>query len=248
MGAAEGRAGAARLRAGTRAAVSAARRSRARGLPRSSSISRLAPFAPSTAVSGSMTKATHWIAWFAAALAALGFVASTAAAATNREFVRYSIAGSMRVALPLISPPPKLSGHQMLWYRWDPSARRLQGGRVGAFGSVAVLGLESMRDLESLRDTYGFHRVQVIPQLACREGERRSRAAAFAARKLGERSPHPLRRAGRTVRHSLGSQNDPLPRTVNPALGLPYEWQFDVSGVERALETARGGPRRSWLA
>jgi hypothetical protein len=115
-----------------------------------------------------MTTTTQRTAGLAAALAALAFVASTANAASDREFVRYSIAGGMQVALPLILPPPRLSGHRMRWFRWDPAARRLQR-RAGAFGSVAVLGLESMRDLASLRDAYGFDRVQAIPELHAAE-------------------------------------------------------------------------------
>jgi hypothetical protein len=40
----------------------------------------------------------------------------------------------------------------------------------------------------------------------------------------------------------LGSPSDPLLRTVNPATNLPYEWQFGVAGVERALELSPGSP------
>ena len=43
-------------------------------------------------------------------------------------------------------------------------------------------------------------------------------------------------------RRSLGSPSDPLLRTVNPATNLPYEWQFDARGVERALELSPGSP------
>jgi hypothetical protein len=89
----------------------------------------------------------------------------------------------MQVALPLISPPPKVSGQGM---RGSVGTRREAAAKPGGeFGSVAVLGLESMRDLRSLRDAYGFERVRGDPGAARRGGERRFVATALL---LGEGS------------------------------------------------------------
>jgi subtilisin family serine protease len=40
----------------------------------------------------------------------------------------------------------------------------------------------------------------------------------------------------------LGRPNDPLLATVNPANGLPFEWQFAAAHVDRALELSPGSP------
>lgn len=188
-----------------------------------------------------MTTTTQRTAWFVAALAGLAIAAPTANAAPNHELARYSIVGRMQVALPLISPPPKLSGHQMRWFRWDSSARRLQG-KAGEFGSVAVLGLESMRELESLRNAYGFEQVQAIPELHAAEV---SVDPAQLRALLANAPSDPRIRYVAPVgpsRRILGSSNDPLLRTMSPTLGLPYQWQFGVSGLDRALELSPGSP------
>jgi subtilisin family serine protease len=188
-----------------------------------------------------MITTTAGTVWLTVALAALAFVAPSANAASDREFVRYSIAGSMQVALPLISPPPKVSGHPMRWFRWDPAARRLQG-RAGAFGSVAVLGLESMRDLASLRALYGFDRVEAIPELhAAQVSVDPAQLRLLLANAAGDPRIRYVAPVG-PQRRLLGSPNDPLLTTVNPATSLPYEWQFGASGVDRALELSPGSP------
>ena len=56
---------------------------------------------------------------------------------------------SAAVSKPSVSPPPKV-GRQTQWFRWHPSARSVER-RAAHVGSVAVIGLESMRDLRSLR-------------------------------------------------------------------------------------------------
>ena len=52
----------------------------------------------------------------------------------------------------------------MHWFHWNPKARLLEA-HANRFGSTAVIGLLSMRDLASLRDRYGFEHVQAIPAL-----------------------------------------------------------------------------------
>jgi serine protease len=177
---------------------------------------------------------------FVAALA-LALAAPVAGAAPQKEFVRYSTAGEMRVASPLISPPPKLNGQAMHWFHGHASARSLQA-RAAEFGSVAVVGLESMRDLESLRNAYGFDRVQAIPELHAAEvsvdAEQLNALLAGAPTDPRIRYVSPI---GPT-RRLLSLPNDPLLWTTNPTTNLAYEWQFSVSGVDRALELSSGSP------
>jgi subtilisin family serine protease len=166
-------------------------------------------------------------------------VAAPVTAAPQKDFVRYSIAGDTRLASPLISPPPKVSGQPMRWFHWQPSTRGLQG-RAADFGSVAVLGLESMHDLESLRASYGFDRVQAFPALHAAEV---SVDAAQLHALLANAPTDPRIRYVSPVgpsRRILGAPNDSLLRTMNPNTSLPYEWQFDASGVDRALELSPG--------
>src|SRR5207247_4943814 len=56
----------------------------------------------------------------------------------------------------------------MRWFHWNPADRSLQH-RARRFGSTAVIGFESMRDLRSLRDHYGFEHVRRIPSLRAAE-------------------------------------------------------------------------------
>src|SRR4051794_16216348 len=94
-----------------------------------------------------MTATFHRKARFAAALAA-GIAA-------------LAIAAPLAGASP--ASPPQPTGRHMHWYHWHSAARSLQGR--AQFGSTAVVGLESMRDLAALRERYGFDRVRAIPAL-----------------------------------------------------------------------------------
>ena len=141
---------------------------------------------------------------------------------------------------PFASPPPRLH-RQMEWFRWHPNARSLQE-RASRFGSAAVIGLASMRDLESLREQYGFDDTRAIGDLHAAEV---SVDPAQLRALLANAPTDPRVRYIAPVgppRHLLGMPNDPLLRTINPAIGLPAEWQFAVSHVERALELSPGSP------
>ena len=108
-----------------------------------------------------MTGTTHRFARaVSTALAAL-LLATPFANAATRSFVP---ARGTALAAPTL-------GRQFHWFRWwHPSTRALQG-RAGefadpsTFGSTAVIGLESNRDLQALRDDYGFDRITAIPLL-----------------------------------------------------------------------------------
>ena len=61
---------------------------------------------------------------------------------------------------------------------------------------MAVLGLESMRDLASLRDAYGFDRVEAIPELHAAEvSVDPAQLRSLLANAPGD-PPDPLRGAG----------------------------------------------------
>src|SRR5437899_12909817 len=166
-------------------------------------------------------------------------------------------AGAVSAALAVVAPPTTastmlpLSGKpgppaetavaRMQWFRWHPSARSLQG-RAAQFGSTAVIGLESMDDLASLRERYRFDRVRAIPELHAAEVS--VDPAQIRALLADAPTDSRIRYVAPTgsARRLLSMPNDPLLRTIDPTLGLPYEWQFSVSHMERALELSPGSP------
>ncbi len=192
-----------------------------------------------------MTTTTHKKARFGTALtavlAALALAAPISSAAPQTSFIHYSIAGDTRLASPLVAPPPRLGGRHMHWFRWHPSARALQG-RAGEFGSVAVLGLESMRDLASLRGLYGFDRVLPIPGLHAAEvSVTAAQLHALLTNAPGDERIRYVAPVG-PQRKLLRLRNDPMLRTTNAAISAPYEWQFAASRVDRALNLSQGSP------
>ena len=135
-----------------------------------------------------------------------------------------------------ISPPPKVS-RQMQWFRGHPAERSV-ARRAVQLGSVAVIGVESMRDLPSLRARYRFEVVRLIPELhAALVGVDRSLAAnAFGDRRIRYLAPlGPERRL-------TAMPNDPLLSSIDSTTGLPYEWQFARARVDHALESSPGSP------
>jgi hypothetical protein len=143
------------------------------------------------------------------------------------------------VGASLTSPPPKLSGRHMHWYRWHPSARSLQG-RTAEFGSTAVLGLESMHDLASLRAAYGFRHVRAIPALRAAEVTvDRAQLGALLANAPTDRRVRYVSPVG-TPRRAASMPNDPFLHAIDGQTGLPYEWAFAASHVDRALDFTQG--------
>jgi serine protease len=188
-----------------------------------------------------MNTKTHKTIWFAAAVAALAIAVPTAQAAQKQTFVPYEIAGSSTVALPLISPPHKLAGRSVHWFHWHPSSRELQA-RAASFGSVAVVGLESMSDLPSLRERYGFDRVLAIPGLHAAEvSVTPAQLQALLGNARDDKRIRYVSTLGPT-RKLLRLRNDPMLRTINPSTNAPYEWQFAATHVDRALNVSQGSP------
>lgn len=160
------------------------------------------------------------------------------AAALGAALAALTIAAPLASA-SLTSPPPKPGDTQMHWYHWHPSTRALQA-RAVQFGSSAVLGLESMQDLSSLRASYGFRHVQTIPALRAAEV---SVDRAQLHELLANAPTDPRLRYVSPVgprRQTLAMPNDPLLHTLDGSTGLPYEWQFAAAHVDRALDLSRG--------
>jgi subtilisin family serine protease len=153
-------------------------------------------------------------------------------------FVVVLLAPAANAALsePAVSPSPTVS-RQMQWFRWQPPVRAV-GRPAVHVGSVGVIGLESMRDLHSLRARYGFEVVRVLPEL---------HAAvivvnhSLVANVSGDARIRYLTPLG-PKRHLTAMPNDPLLSSIDPGTGLPYEWQFARSHVDRALELSPGSP------
>ena len=164
----------------------------------------------------------------------------TAGAASQRGFEDLRIATDRAPALPTISPPPRLHA-AMHWYRWHPSTRSLLA-RLPEFGSAAVLGVESMRDLPQLRARFGFVRVETFPALHAAEVSVDSKQLhallATAASDPRIRYVAPLE----PPRHLERLRNDPMLRTLNPKIDAPYEWEFGASHVDAALNLTPGSP------
>jgi subtilisin family serine protease len=190
-----------------------------------------------------MATTTRRLAAVCTAVAAISFWAPQA----NAAFHSYKIAGGTTIATPFVSPPPKLD-RQVHWYRWHTSRRMLQArapefADSSSFGSTAVIGLESNRDLQALRTEYGLDDVEAIPQLhaALARVDRADLETLLSAAPNDERIRY-VSPVGPT-RQLLRLRNDPLVRTVNPAIRAPYEWQFFSSRVDLALNISKGDPR-----
>lgn len=136
---------------------------------------------------------------------AAALVAPFASAATHDRAVAGEVSSAARLHLP-----SRMGRGGMHWYRWQPAVHRPHS-RASLFGSTAVIGLESMRDLASLQANYGFERVRAIPAPRAAEVS----ADAVRLRALLRRAPadprlryvyrsgrRPRRRASRTTRSS----------------------------------------------
>jgi subtilisin family serine protease len=158
--------------------------------------------------------------------------------------VLVAVLGVLALAVPVdgassISRSPKPRGRHMHWYHWHPSARALKA-RTARFGSTAVVGLESMDDLAAFRAAYRFERVRAIPALRAVEvSVDGAELQALLAQALTDPRVRYVSPVG-PRRRPLSMPNDPLLSTVDAQTGLPYEWQFAVSRVDRALDLSPG--------
>jgi subtilisin family serine protease len=152
---------------------------------------------------------------------------------------------ALAIAAPLagasLNSPPRSSGRQMHWYRWHPSTRALQA-RGAKFGSTAVLGLESMSDLASLRDNYDFERVRAMPALhAAQVSIDRAQLLALLAQAPNDPRLRYVSPVG-PKRRAMSMPNDPFLSMIDGRANLLSEWQFAASHVDRALDLSHGNP------
>ena len=151
-----------------------------------------------------------------------------------------STAAGAGQASPAAAPPRP--GLQMQWFHSHASARSLQDIETN-FGSTAVVGLESMDDLASLRQSFGFENVRKVPALhavqVTVDGEALQKLLSATQNDPRVRYVSPIGR----MRHTLNLPSDPLLQTVDPVTALPFEWQFARANLEHALELTPGDAR-----
>lgn len=159
-----------------------------------------------------------------------------------------SAVSALALAVPLASASPQRNPfpvrapklhRPMQWFHWHPAGASLQE-RAQRFGSTAVVGLESMGELDPLRRHYGFEHVRRIPSLRAVEV---SVDPGPLHELLVEGPDDPRIRyvspAGGS-RQVMGMPDDPLVQSVDSLTGQPYEWQFTASHVDRALDITPG--------
>jgi subtilisin family serine protease len=137
-----------------------------------------------------------------------------------------------------LSRPPQVRTTHFNWYRWHPTARTLER----RYGSKVVVGVESMRDLKSLRVEYGFQDVQTIPALHAVEVHVNS-AQVQALLTRGTQDPR-IRYVSpaSSKQHTLNVPNDPYLSEIDAQTNLPYEWPFLATHVDQALQMTQGDP------
>jgi subtilisin family serine protease len=160
------------------------------------------------------------------------------------------VAGSLASAKPVLAAsaattvaaaPPK-SGRPMQWFRAHTAARSLER-RAARFGSTVVIGLESMRNLASLRRSYGFETLEAMPALrAARVHVDAAELHALLVHATDDRRMRYVSPVG-PLRRMSNTPNDPLVDTMDPKTRLPYEWQFASVNLGSALDLTAGDPR-----
>ena len=190
-----------------------------------------------------MTTTTHRTARLTAVLVLAFTALAYGAAQAEASPASSQRLGFYQVHLYSSHPPtralPKVRRHHMHWYHSHPSGGR-QRARAADFGSIAVVGVESMHDLASLRSTYGFDHVRAIPALHA--AQVRVNAAQLHALLANETTDPRLRYVAPVgpVRRTMGRPHDPLRHPIDASTGLPYEWSFAASHVDRALDHSKG--------
>ncbi len=150
-----------------------------------------------------------------------------------------STATSATTAVASARPNP---GRRMHWFRSHTAKRSLERG-AARFGSTAVIGFGSMRDLASLRRSYAFETVQVMPALrAARVHVDAAQLHALLAHATGDRRIRYVSPVG-PPRHVSNIANDPFVQSVDAKTKLPYEWQFASANLGGALDLTAGDPR-----
>jgi len=167
--------------------------------------------------------------------------AARSVAALLAAVVSWAIAAPFALAATA-SGPRHAKAHlaHMHWYHWHPTARLLHRH----YGSKVAVGLASMRDLKSLRVEYGFDlgTAQEIPGLRA-VLVKVSDAQLHTLLTRGTRDPR-IRYVSPIQRKSEATSvpNDPYLSKVDGTTGLPYEWPFWTTHMDRALDLSGGDP------
>jgi subtilisin family serine protease len=143
------------------------------------------------------------------------------------------------LALPFISPPPRL--HRTM--RWaHSSGRRQLAMRFASTQDHAVVGLEHPADARAVASAYGVSVVAVDAGLHMIEVQappgtldKLAHAAAWDGRL---RFVEPL-----VTRQYLRLHNDPALLQTDTVTGQPYEWNFGATHADLALNLSKGSPQ-----
>jgi subtilisin family serine protease len=185
-----------------------------------------------------MTRASLRMAWPAvAAMAAFGLPAGAWGAKPLPSVHRLE-SHSKLVALPFISPPPRLN-RTMKWAH-SSTARQL----AMSFTSTqdhAVVGLERPQDARAVATAYGVTVVALDAGLHMMEVKappttlnRLAHAASWDDRL---RFVDPL-----VDRHYLRLRNDPALLQIDTVTGRPFEWNFGATRADLAYNLSKGNP------
>ncbi len=143
---------------------------------------------------------------------------------------------SALVPLPSVAPPTPL-GRAMHWTRQPPEAR---AGSVASYASGwASIGVVGGVDGRALARSLGLRVLRWLPKLRLVEASGSPAALEALARAADARIRYvePVTRA-----EPAHVRNDPLTYQIDPATGVPYEWQFQSIGADRALNLTHGDP------
>ena len=142
------------------------------------------------------------------------------------------------LALPFISPPPRLH-RTMKWAH--SSGKRQLAMRFASTQDHAVVGLERPADARAVASAYGVTVVAVDAGLHMMEVQappatldKLAHAASWDGRL---RFVEPL-----VARQYLHLHNDPALLQTDPVTGQPYEWNFGATHTDLALNLSKGSP------
>ena len=143
---------------------------------------------------------------------------------------------SSLVPLPSVLPPTPLPGG-MHWAREPAGLRPAQPAdyRRGR----AVVGVAAGVDGRTLAASLHLRPVEWLPGLRLVEVAGTPEGLAALARRPDPRIRYVEPLAAAEAAHV---RNDPLTYEIDPATGVPYEWQFDAVGTDQALNLAKGDP------
>lgn len=144
------------------------------------------------------------------------------------------LAHSALVPLPSVLPPTPLRT-PMHWTRQAPGSTPTASYANGR----AVIGVAAGVDGPSLARSLGLRVVTSLPELRLVEVAASPTTLSAVAQRADPRIRYvePL-----TMAEPAHTRDDPLTYEIDPATGVPYEWQFHAIGADQALNLTRGDP------